>query len=212
MLDEFEESSEVEEVIIIDNARKARPSLKHSKIRFLEFGRNIYVNPAWNVGVAEAKGEYVCLISDDVLFDVDVLRQVNGMRGFAGPVGVIPNESDEILASTVTLIGSGLMPMGWGTVMMGRWKDYRPIPIDLLIYFGDEWLFKETQAQLAIGLKVCTREHTTSKNMEVHGVGRRDFEVFNQVERLRHTDIGDWKSERMQDYIPLIERIERWSI
>jgi hypothetical protein len=60
------------EVLIIDNRKENRPDaavLKHPKVRILEQEKNIYVNPAWNLGVQEAKYDNLCFLSDDVIAD-----------------------------------------------------------------------------------------------------------------------------------------------
>ena len=47
----------ISRIIIIDNNRANRPKfnvLAHHKINLITYGRNIYVNPAWNEGVALA--------------------------------------------------------------------------------------------------------------------------------------------------------------
>lgn len=60
------------EVLIIDNRKEKRPNasvLTHPKVRILEQEKNIYVNPAWNLGVKEAKYDNLCFLSDDVIAD-----------------------------------------------------------------------------------------------------------------------------------------------
>ena len=82
----------VGEIIIIDNdpdnVDKEIVSLK--KIKYLPQKENIYVNPAWNLGVEVSSYDRICLYSDDVLFDPSVIDAVypfmsedKGITGFA---------------------------------------------------------------------------------------------------------------------------------
>jgi hypothetical protein len=81
----------VGEIIIIDNdpdnVDKEIVSLK--KIKYLPQKENIYVNPAWNLGVEVSSYDRICLYSDDVLFDPLVIDAVypfmsedKGVTGF----------------------------------------------------------------------------------------------------------------------------------
>ena len=56
------------EVLVINNS--PRPLVWESaKVRVLQQERNIYVNPAWNLGAREARGEFLAIVNDDVRFD-----------------------------------------------------------------------------------------------------------------------------------------------
>ena len=46
------------------------PQMIHfgAKVQRLEQDNNIFVNPAWNLGVEQAKNENICICNDDVLF------------------------------------------------------------------------------------------------------------------------------------------------
>ena len=49
----YAQCQQVNSIIIIDNARQSRPDfdiLQHQKIQLVSYGKNIYVNPAWNEG------------------------------------------------------------------------------------------------------------------------------------------------------------------
>ena len=63
----------VDEIILINNAPQKYSGRYSnlSKIRELKYD-NIYVNPAWNVGVYQSKNELLCILNDDVDFNLDV--------------------------------------------------------------------------------------------------------------------------------------------
>ena len=60
------------EVLVINNAPEPL-RWESPKVRVLQQAENIYVNPAWNLGAREARGEYLAIINDDALFDPVVL-------------------------------------------------------------------------------------------------------------------------------------------
>ena len=73
-LQQLDASDDVMEVVIIDNARDQRPELPVlSKLKLVDKGQNLYVNPSWNLGVALAKSTAVCLCNDDVLMANNLL-------------------------------------------------------------------------------------------------------------------------------------------
>jgi GT2 family glycosyltransferase len=72
LLTSYENCTYVDEILLIDNAVTARPQIDFSvykKLRFLEQEENIYVNPAWNLGVNEAKNELIAISNDDILYN-----------------------------------------------------------------------------------------------------------------------------------------------
>ena len=62
----------VKKIIIIDNDFKRRPDseiLKSKKINILNYGRNIYVNAAWNKGMEKVSDDLICICNDDIRLD-----------------------------------------------------------------------------------------------------------------------------------------------
>ncbi len=77
--------SSIGEIIIIDNNPSERPSTDlflHPLINMITHGHNIYVNPAWNLGVEKSKHDKICLLNDDVIVD---LKLFNRMETFLNP-------------------------------------------------------------------------------------------------------------------------------
>lgn len=71
MIAECLTSEYVGEIIIIDNTKtnegKMERFLLSNKIRLINHSENLYVNRAWNYGVALAKYPYVAVLNDDVI-------------------------------------------------------------------------------------------------------------------------------------------------
>ena len=71
------ESDAVLEILLIDNANKNGSDLKqYEKVKVLNQLKNIYVNPAWNLGVATAVSDYLLICNDDIFFDTRILKKM----------------------------------------------------------------------------------------------------------------------------------------
>ena len=67
----------IHEVIIINNDKSKTPELPNSsKLRLVDYGGNIYVNPSWNRGVRLSNTENVVIINDDLIFDLRVFKKL----------------------------------------------------------------------------------------------------------------------------------------
>ena len=73
LLDDLAAHELVDEVLVVNNAPQ---SLEHAsvKIRVVAPGRNIYVNPAWNLGVSETTSRRLAIINDDVALPAGLLE------------------------------------------------------------------------------------------------------------------------------------------
>ena len=61
----------VEEVILINNDNKNSKAIPlHDKLIYVEPQKNLFVNPAWNLGVRMAKSNNIIISNDDILFNV----------------------------------------------------------------------------------------------------------------------------------------------
>jgi glycosyltransferase involved in cell wall biosynthesis len=148
----------VAEIIIINNDVNSTDTeiLKLSKVRHLPQQTNIYVNPAWNLGVEESTQDVICLYSDDVLFDIKCLEMIyekckpeNGMVGFS--LETISEKSDDLnflssqLASweTMQVTPCTFMHYRFGICLFMHKNAYFKIPEEYKIYYGDTHLFDQ---------------------------------------------------------------------
>ena len=70
----------VDEIIIINNFIQETPDhpvLTHPKVRLINQEKNIFVNPAWNLGVKLARNDKLVFLSDDVIVDLKVFFKVD---------------------------------------------------------------------------------------------------------------------------------------
>lgn len=143
--------SVVDEIIIINNDNTRTPDdsvLANPKIKLLDFGGNIYVNPAWNIGVNLSKNETVCILNDDLIFDLRLFYKIKdfitpnmGVIGLSEGVvslGQTPISTGEIIFEPFT----GQNCYGFGELMFLQKSNWVDIPSGLNIGFGDVFIFE----------------------------------------------------------------------
>ena len=157
------ELSVVGEVILINNNIKQTPDhsvLHHQKVKHIKMEKNIFVNPAWNLGVSLATYDNVCILSDDVAVDLRAFYEAD--KFISKEMGIlwigvswnlyflhmrqfdrIDHEKMEklILTGDVEIKGPspGLDTCGGGCLFFIHKDNWVPIPEDLKIYWGDTW-------------------------------------------------------------------------
>lgn len=131
------------EVLVINNAPTPL-AWDSPKVRVLQQDKNIFVNPAWNLGAHEARGDYLAIINDDVVFDpaAFILTARILRRGWFGIVGPDRSTFTDSRSSRPRhqLARASATFFGFGTFMCLRRSDYVPIPEEMQIWGGDDWL------------------------------------------------------------------------
>ena len=150
------EQPAVGELIIIDNSETDSNAFdifhtEFPKVVYINEGKNTYVNPAWNKGVSLAKYDKLLFVNDDVEADwsfVNALEEyITSDKGMIG-AGVSCwqyNEQHEGSGGIVPIWNH--RPNCYGCVFAMHKESYVPIPDNLLIHFGDDWLFTKQHKQ-----------------------------------------------------------------
>ena len=152
----------IQEVIIIDNDHNRTPEhtvLRHPKVRVFNFGKNIFVNPAWNYGANASTADKICILNDDMIFDLKLFYRVDDFfLPEHGTIGLTNGRID--FGQTPTTNGAigfeqftGQSCYGFGNLFFVHKQDWRDIPRGLNIWCGDVFvfeyfLFKGRQLQL----------------------------------------------------------------
>jgi len=141
----------VDEIILIDNDTNKTPDwdiLNNPKIRSFKQERNIFVNPAWNFGVAVAKNNKLCIVNDDIVFDPKLFDKVYELVvPQNGTIGMVTGEekfnhpptTDGSISFKVWNMGDNTH--GFGQLMFLHKNNWKPILDGLNIYYGDEFIF-----------------------------------------------------------------------
>jgi hypothetical protein len=158
----------VNKIIIIDNDRNRNPNfsvLKHKKIEVISYGRNIYVNPAWNEGYFRSSAPILAIINDDIEVSSEIFDMVSDFNLQPGDlIGVnlrgrqdnykiddYIDTSEEI----VKLNYNNKQPIGgqawaFGICMFMLRETYTPIPNLYQVWYGDDYLAQKSRNVYAI--------------------------------------------------------------
>jgi glycosyltransferase involved in cell wall biosynthesis len=155
------------EVIIIDNAPDKAPQhdvLNHPKVKHHRMEKNIFVNPAWNLGAELAQNDILCFLSDDVTVDLRAFLEAE--KFVSKEIGILAigttldtylyqrKRYDEANLHNLTVDGNiKIKPWGQaeisgaGSLYFIYKANWIPIPKEFKLFFGDDWQF-----DLQIGL------------------------------------------------------------
>lgn len=190
----------VAEIIVVNNDSANTPTWfqPHKKIRVIDHGKNIFVNPAWNQGVAEAKTDKLCILSDDVAFHPTLVSQlrkdVTSKVGVMGPhVKNFRSKEQPLTAKPHSYLETERpfpRQPSFGCLMFVHRESWVPIPEELLIYYGDTFLTSYNFCVLQrlnhyyTNQDMRTTWGTTSKNEEFKEQAFKEHlareEVFNK--------------------------------
>ena len=185
LITDLQECEYVDEIIIIDNSYNGHQDTKVEKIRFVSFGGNIYVNPAWNKGIELAKNECIALCNDDINFDPNIFGVIDeNILTYVGIIGMGEgNYKDEInkeKGSYIDIWEPGVNDWGWGCLIMLKKSHWLPIPNEIKIWYGDNIIKDVNSVSKGVlrNFKVETEMSTTSDETEWDEVKKKDYENF----------------------------------
>lgn len=176
LLESLNKCEEVGEIYIVNNNPEKTPKeISHfNKITEYKSGKNEYVNPSWNLGVKNCKYNSVALCNDDITFDVSFFKRLPMMDDTL--LGI---DSTGYTAESKTmklhLLETTKRNWGFGCLMIFKKEYYRPIPDELKIWFGDDYLFEKFKKVYNIrGLPILTEMSVTSGEMNFHPIILQD--------------------------------------
>ena len=186
----------VDEIILINNDVERTPDLPilmNKKIRFLNQNTNIGVNPAWNLGVEKSKNDLICIVNDDITFDVKLFDKIqNRLKPNSGVYGLIIG--DPKLGQPPTTDGSidfiewkkGDCIHCFGQLMFIHKEDWVPILKELVINFGDDWiihnqLLKRNKIWLIYNIHFFSETSPTVTDKTIPLIARYDFNTEQNI-------------------------------
>lgn len=156
----------VAEIIVVNNTSTPL-EVDLPKLRVLDQGRNIFVNPAWNLGARESRADYLLISNDDIAVRPTLLdglaRLVRPRMGLVGPRRTAFGEGER---GRLSLVPAYRRTYGYGTLMCLPRSEYHVIPDDLQVFYGDDYLFDRQRyrsyylrgAHIATPMSVSSRE------------------------------------------------------
>ena len=163
----------VKEIIIIDNDPKSKLILENSfKLKYYTEFKNIYVNPAWNVGYKISNYNLI-LCNDDINIPniEEVLIKISNSN--FDIVGLDWNKSDSLNIKKIDEFPKG----GYGCFMYV--KNYTKIPDKYKIFRCDFILFEHNKNRGILSNPSLSGEigTTVKSNLILHGLAIKDLNI-----------------------------------
>jgi hypothetical protein len=132
-------SEYVDEIILINNDKDITPNfdiLNNKKILHVKPPENIIVNPSWNLGVYLSNNNNICLLNDDIIFDMNVFKFMSCHldKHICGLNVYSESEYFELIEVNKRMHGFGCM-------MFIRKDLYDYIPESIKLFHGDDYIF-----------------------------------------------------------------------
>lgn len=160
---EYKKMPKINEIIIINNdpSYKIPTYFKHNKIKILTQKENIFVNPAWNLGVSVAKNENIIIANDDiqiaklnwVLGVVEKHLKKYDLLGFD-----ISKTNKTNLVEIKPLPKPSKRPHAFGVFMITKKSKYVPVPEEIKIWYGDDIQFYTNKKRGILAVPSATIE------------------------------------------------------
>jgi hypothetical protein len=185
-------SLHVNKVVIIDNSGtgqfRKKISLTNDKLEVHELKSNIYVNPAWNLGVSKCISENILIMNDDIFCHNHVLTQVSEVMNDKN-VGIcsvdtincstteeyVKNVAESSNIETNNVFGNkDNNKTGWFFCM--RRKDWKPLPEDMKLWYGDDLIYRRIRK-----LGYSTKNITSTKIGHLVSATLHSMPDFHQI-------------------------------
>jgi len=181
----------VNDVVLINNAPDQTPDhpvMNHPKILHKNFGRNIFVNPAWNLGAMCSKSDIICVANDDIMFDLRLFgKLIRHMKPEHGTYGI--NCSDPVSGEIRFDPHTNQSVFGFGQLFFVHRQNWCMIPPGLNIYFGDNFVFDTHKHKLGTNYLIKNLLHYTP-----YASSSRDFRHhLNSEAPIYHQVLTDWR-------------------
>ena len=147
--------SQIKEIILIDNYITLKHKTKEDilniipKLKYYPQDKNIYVNPAWNLGVLKSTGEHLMILNDDFhITSKKTLKNIikthithrdilNSIYGISTSCYI-----EEPTSNKIYLTDNEGRGTGWGCLFILHKNTWTDIPYELKIWFGDDYITK----------------------------------------------------------------------
>lgn len=180
MLPVLENCELIKEIIIIDNDPTQKPNLeKYSKVIYYTQYKNIYVNPAWNVGYKLSN--YNLIICNDDIFMSNIHEVLSLIsKSDYDIIGLNWETVDNLIISPKEEFTKD----GFGCFMYI--KNYIMIPNDYKIYRGDYILFEHNKKRGSVSNPKLIGEKsiTVKSDRELVKLAKTDLLIYKNNNNL----------------------------
>jgi len=197
-LSELNSCENIGEIILINNNIEMTPTSfsvqNYSKLIEIRPPKNIYINPAWNLGVRCAKYNKIAIKNDDTFFDysrtLDAVEQELNREDSL--IGTYLNHNNQHHIWTINQnsdknISFNEIPkrdMGFGCCMFLNKKSYIPINEKIFIWYGDDFI-AESYTRRGLKLK-------TIQGININGYISATIDHVPELITLKYEDQHLW--------------------
>ena len=177
MLPVYSQCDAVAEIILINNDPSVAPDMDIAKLKVITPGRNIFVNPAWNVGAAMAEHTIVLVNDDIIIEDLTGLLSAISKTDF-DLIGATINDMTPKKTGVQACKMNEFPRKSFGCFMVCR--KFRFIPRELLIYSGDRFLFDNSKrvGLTGSGYIKTPVSQTMNSDPKFLEIGKQDVERY----------------------------------
>jgi hypothetical protein len=161
-LSQYCQYSSIQKIYLVDNDYVNRPLdlVADPKLEIVNYGRNIYVNPAWNEGYYRSSADVICLLNDDIYVEPQVFDFVSELdfteidiigvhlKGSVDNFHIVehPDRREELIRLDVNKYQPiGGQSYAFGVCMFVKRSSYRVIPSLYQVWFGDDYLIQRSR-------------------------------------------------------------------
>lgn len=214
----YEATDPILEVILINNNQERYVDFSSfAKVRVLGDGKNMYVNPAWNLGVQNARCGKIIIANDDLTFYGSIaavlgqLDQVMRPGDIYAPSPVCFNEFLKQPAAIfqTTKNPNPLMNYGGGAWMVMHRSTYIPIPSQFLVWYGDLFLYRQRTGYTFRGvLGVETAMRGTTSKLNLTGWLEKEKQAYHAYWKvpLKPTISGTSRPVQIVSDVPVVDK------
>lgn len=197
---ELDNSNLVDEILIIDNSTKGFLS-NSKKVRVIVPKKNLFVNPAWNLGVREAKNEIVGIFNDDILLPLNFIEEVNNFIQKTPDFGIIGLDSNYMRnyekkdfetypnnsKLTFRPFKKTIYTEYFSSAFFIKKENYYEIPKNIKVWCGDNYLLKKNLDNNKTNYEIIGAEIKHLKSMTV---GNKKFEKICEKDVYNYAKIN----------------------
>jgi len=132
------------QLIIINNDVRENDYQPHDRrITVLKMQRNEYVNPSWELGVEYSLNNKVCIVNDDIVFDVKRFHEFVIEKDAKAICFTSGNRIDKDLDiwELVEIENKNARPAGGGQLMLVDKENWPTLPYEMKLWHGDDVIY-----------------------------------------------------------------------
>ena len=189
MLQIYEANPLVGEILIVQNAPGIPIGTTCKKVRILNNGENLFVNPSWNLGVREATYGRVIIVNDDITFsNLEAVLKLAEDYLIPGMIIGFHRNSFKKWRNGKSWDGVRIMEPkpkyhanGFGVFMIVHRDSWHVIPDNMVVWGGDSLQFHALSPYLIEGVDVATTMGSTVRAVpEIKKYRKSDVVNFNK--------------------------------